>query len=174
MTSSQLKHFAFYAGAISFVLGLFTVVSTYGEAHLKTAQGIEGNYLFALPLSASCGGGTSVTLTLQQSGVYVAAALANPDLPHNQTAFKPMTLSGQLRKQQLSLAGMVPVRVLCANVKDKAEISVKIEGAIAAPQESAAQPQSSKSSTLTGNLFLNSVSSPLIAQHQPISSKEEK
>jgi hypothetical protein len=174
MKSSQIKHLAFYAGAISFVLGLFTVVSTYGETHLKTAQGIEGNYLLQLPMSATCGGGTPVTLTLQQSGVYVAAALVNPALPRNQTAFKPMTLSGQWRDQQLSLAGTVPVGVLCANAKNKAAIAVKIEGAIAAHQESATQPQSSKPSSLTGSLSLNSVSSPLLAQRQPAPKEETK
>jgi hypothetical protein len=172
MKSSQMKHLAFYAGAISFVLGLFTVVSTYGEAHLKTAQGIEGNYLLALPLSASCGGGTPVTLTLQQSGVYVAAALANPALPRNRTAFKPMTLSGQWRKQQLSLAGMVPVGVLCANAKNKAAIAVKIEGAIATQPSSTSPQSSNNSATLTGSLFLNSVRSPLAAQRQPLSKNQ--
>jgi hypothetical protein len=167
MKSSQLKYLAFYGGTIAFVLGLFTTVTTYGENHLQTAQGIEGNYALKLPMSSTCGGGTPVTLILQQSGVYVAAALVNPALPRNQTAFKPMTLSGQWRKQQLSLAGTVPVGVLCANAKDKASIAVTIEGTIAAHQESAAQSPSSKPSPLIGNLSLNSVSSPLVAQRQP-------
>jgi hypothetical protein len=174
MKSSQLKYLAFYGGTIAFVLGLFTVVTTYGETHLQTAPSIEGNYLLALPISAPCGGGTPVTLTLQQSGVYVAAALVNPALPRNQTAFKPMTLSGQWRNQQLSLTGKVPVGVLCAKAKDKAAIAVKIEGAIAAHQESATQPQSSQPSPLTGKLFLNSVASPLVAQRQPAPKAEAK
>jgi hypothetical protein len=172
MKSSHIKHLAFYAGAISFVLGLFTIVSTYGEVHLKTAQGIEGNYLLALPLSASCGGGTSVTLTLQQSGVYVTAALVNPDLPRNQTAFKPMTLSGQWRDRQLSLAGMVPLGVLCANAKDKAEIAVKIEGAIATQPSSISPKVSTESETLTGSISLNAARSPLVAQRQPLSKNQ--
>jgi hypothetical protein len=166
MKSSQLKHLAFYGGAIASVLGLFTAVTTYGENHLQAAPGIEGSYLLALPMSAPCGGGTPVTLTLQQSGVYVAAALANPALSRNHTTLRSMTLSGQWRNQKLNLTGTVPVGVLCANAKDKAVIAVKIEGAIAAHQESAAQSLSSKPSPLTGNLSLNSVSSPLVAQRQ--------
>jgi hypothetical protein len=174
MKSSRLKYLAFYGGTIAFVLGLFTAVTTYGENHLQAAQGIEGNYLFSLPTSATCGGGTPVTLILQQSGVYVAAALINPALPRNRTAFKPMTLSGQWRDRQLSLIGTVPVGVLCASAKDKAAIAVKIEGAIAAHQESAAQPPSSKPSPLIGNLSFNSVSSPLVAQRQPAPKEEVK
>jgi hypothetical protein len=174
MKSSQLKYLTFYGGTIAFVLGLFTVVTTYGENHLQATQGIEGNYLLALPISAACGGGTPVMLTLQQSGVYVAAALVNPALPRNQTAFKSMTLSGQWRNQQLSLTGKVPVGVLCASAKDKTAIAVIIEGAIAAHQESAAQPQSSKPSPLIGKLFLNSVASPLVAQRQPAPKADAK
>jgi hypothetical protein len=169
MKSSQLKYFAFYGGTIAFVLGLFTVVTTYGEIHLKTAQGIEGNYLLKLPMSATCGAGTPVTLTLQQSGVYMAAALVNPALPRSQIAFKPMTLSGQWRNQQLSLAGKVPAGVLCANAKNNAEIAVKIEGAIAAKPSSISPQKSTESITLTGSLFLNTAKSPLTAQLQAIS-----
>ncbi len=168
MKSSQLKHLAFYGGAISLVLGLFTVVTSYGEAHLKTAPGIEGSYVLKLPMSATCGGGTPVMLTLQQSGVYVAAALVNPALPRSQTALKSMTLSGQWRDRQLNLTGKVPVGVLCGNPKDKAAIAVKIEGVIA-PQQ-----KSSKPSPLTGTLSLNSALSSLMAQRQPVLKEESK
>jgi hypothetical protein len=174
MKSSQLKYLAFYGGTIAFVLGLFTVVTTYGETHLETAQSVEGNYLFTLPTTANCGGGVPVTLAVQQSGMYVAAALVNSALPHAQTAFKSMTLSGQWQNQQFKLAGKVPVGVLCDKAKDQGAIAVKIEGAIAAHQESAAQPQSSKPSPLTGKLFLNSVASSLVAQRQSAPKAEAK
>ena len=168
MKANQLKYLAFYGGTIAFVLGLFTVVTSYGETHLKAAQSVEGKYLFALPATADCGGGVPVTLAVQQSGMYVAAALVNPALPHAQTAFKSMTLSGQWQNQQLKLAGKVPVGVLCDKAKGKGAIAVKIEGAIA-PQQ-----KSSKPSPLIGTLSLNSVLSPLMAQRQPVLKEEEK
>jgi hypothetical protein len=180
MKSSQLKYLAFYGGTIAFVLGLFAIVTTYGEAHLKTAQNIAGDYRLTLPITSPCGSNTPVTLILQQSGVYVAAALVNPALPHNQTAFKPMTLSGQWRNQQIDLAGQVPMQVLCANAQGQGAIAVKIEGAIASSsramthQESAPQQQSSASSSLTGTLSLNSAPSPLVAQSQPGSKEKTK
>lgn len=168
MKSSQLKYLAFYGGTIAFVLGLFTVVTNYGETYLKAAQSVEGNYLFTLPPTAPCGGGVPVTLAVQQSGMYVAAALVNPALPHSQTAFKSMTLSGQWQNQRLNLAGKVPVEVLCDKAKDQGEIAVKIEGAIA-PQQ-----KSSKPSPLTGTLALNSALSSLMAQRQPVLKEESK
>ena len=168
MKSSQIKHLAFYAVAISSVLGLFTVVSIYGETHLKAAQRVEGNYVFTLPPTAKCGGGVPVTLAVQQSGMYVAAALVNPALSHAQTAFKSMTLSGQWRNQQIKLTGKVPVGVLCEKAKDQGAIAVEIKGVIS-PQQ-----KSSESSTLTGALFLNSVSSPFIAQRQSVPKEQPK
>jgi hypothetical protein len=174
MKSSQLKYLAFYGGTIAFVLALFTAVTSYGETHLKAAQSVEGNYLFTLPTTANCGGGVPVTLAVQQSGMYVAAALVNPASPHAQTAFKSMTLSGQWRNQQLKLTGKVPVEALCEKAKNTGAIAVNIEGAITMHQESTGQPQSSNSSSLTGTLSLNSVSSPLIAQRQPFPREEAK
>jgi hypothetical protein len=174
MKAAQLKYLAFYGGTIAFVLGLFTVVTSYGETYLKAAQSVEGNYLLTLPPTVDCGGSVPVTLAVQQSGMYVAAALVNPALPHAQTAFKSMTLSGQWQNQQLILAGKVPVGVLCDKAKDQRAIAVEIEGAIAAHQESATQPQSSQPSPLTGKLFLNSVASPLVAQRQPAPKAEAK
>jgi hypothetical protein len=174
MKAVQLKYLAFYGGTIAFVLGLFTVVTNYGETHLKAAQSVEGKYLLALPTTNKCGGGVPVTLAVQQSGMYVAAALVNPALPHSQTAFKSMTLSGRWQNQQLKLAGKVPVGVLCDKAKNKREIAVKIEGAIAKPQAFATQPKSSEASTLTGTLFLNSASFPLMAQRQPVLKEEAK
>jgi hypothetical protein len=174
MKASQLKYLAFYGGTIAFVLGLFTVVTSYGETHLKAAQSVEGNYLFTLPTTTNCGGGVPVTLAIQQSGMYVAAALVNSALPHSQTAFKSMTLSGQWRNQQLKLAGKVPVGMLCKDAKNKGAIAVNIEGAISTHQSSTPQQKSSEASTLTGTLLLNSASSPLTAQRQPVLTGEVK
>ncbi len=168
MNHFQPKSLAFYGGAIAFVVGLFGVVTAYGEANLKTAQSIGGEYQLNLPVSASCGGGKSVLLSVQQSGIYVAAALTNPALMRSSSGSKPMTLSGQWQKQQLSLVGQVPVRMLCDNSKETAPIMVKIKGAISPNQTS------TESTTLTGTLSLNAETAPLMAQRQPVAKDELK
>jgi hypothetical protein len=174
MKSSHLRHLAFYGSAIGFVLGLFALVTNYGEAHLKTAQDIEGSYVFKLPASANCGSGEpSGMLTIQQSGVYIVGALTNPALPNHQSALKSLTLSGQWKNQQLSLAGEVPMSVLCASAKGKETMAVNIEGAIAMRQDPTALQKLPKSVTLTGTLSLDTAKSPLTAQRQQ-NSKEAK
>jgi hypothetical protein len=169
MNHFQPKSLAFYGGAIAFVVGLFGVVTSYGEANLKTAQSIGGEYRLNLPVSELCGGGKPVFLSIQQSGVYVAAALTNPALARSPSISKSMTLSGQWQNQRLSLAGQVPVGVLCDNSKEATPaITVKIEGAISPNQPS------TQSTTLTGTLSLDAATAPLIAQRQPVSQEEVK
>jgi hypothetical protein len=168
MNHFQPKSLAFYGSAIAFVVGLFGVVTTYGEANLKTAQSIGGDYPFNLPVSITCGDGKPVLLSIQQSGVYVAAALTNPALMRKPSLSKPMTLSGQWQNQQLSLTGQIPAGVMCDQVKGTAPIMVKIKGVI-----SPSQP-ATKSTTLTGTLSLNTETAPLMAQRQPVSKGEVK
>lgn len=169
MNHFQPKSLAFYGGAIAFVVGLFGVVTAYGEANLKTAQSIGGEYRLNLPVSAPCGEGKSVLLSVQQSGIYVAAALTNPALMRSPSGFKSMTLSGQWQNQRLSLAGQVPRGVLCDRSKQPTSaIAVKIEGAISPNQPS------TQSTTLTGTLSLDAATAPLIAQRQPASKEEVK
>lgn len=167
MNHFQPKSLAFYGGAIAFVVGLFGVVTTYGEANLKTAQSIGGDYPFNLPVSITCGGGKTVLLSIQQSGVYVAATLTNPALMRKPSTSKPMTLSGQWQNQQLSLTGQVPAGVLCDQLKGATSpITVKIEG-VMSPNQPA-----TKSTTLTGTLSLNTETAPLMAQRQPVPKDE--
>lgn len=168
MNHFQTKSLAFYGGTIAFVIGLFGVVTSYGEANLKTAQSIGGEYELNLPVSAPCGGGKSVLLSVQQSGIYVAAALTNPALMPRLSGFRSMTLSGQWQNQRLILAGQVPVGVLCDRAKETAPIMVKIDGGISQ------NPASTESTTLMGTIFLNAAARPLIAQRQPASKEEVK
>jgi hypothetical protein len=162
MASVQFKSLFFYGGTIAFVIGLFGVVTTYGEAHLKTAKSIGGEYRLNLPVSAPCGGGKSVLLSVQQSGIYVAAALTNPALIRNPSGSKSMTLSGQWQNQTLSLTGQIPVGVLCDGSQETAPMTVKIDGVISQ------NPASTESTTLTGTISLNAAASPLMAQRQPV------
>ncbi len=168
MNHFQPKSLVFYGGAIAFVVGLFGVVTAYGEANLKAAQSIGGEYQISLPVSAPCGGGKSVLLSVQQSGIYVAAALTNPALMRSPSVSKSMTLSGQWQNQRLSLTGQVPVGVLCDGSKEAAPIAVKIDGEISPTSAS------TKATTLTGAISLNAAASPLMAQRQPVAKDEAK
>jgi hypothetical protein len=162
MNHFQPKTLAFYGGAIAFVVGLFGVVTTYGEANLKTAQSVGGDYRLNLPVSEPCGGGKPVLLSVQQSGVYVAAALTNPALARSPSISKSMTLSGQWKNQRLGLTGQIPVGVLCDGSQETAPMTVKLDGVISQ------NPASTESTTLTGTIFLNAAASPFMAQRQPV------
>ena len=55
---------------------MFSVTTSYGEANLKTASKIEGNYKMQSSIS-NCG--NNLQLIVQQSGIYINAAIAPLD-----------------------------------------------------------------------------------------------
>jgi hypothetical protein len=174
MNFLQIKSLAFYGGTLAFVVGLFSVVTAYGEVNLKTAQSIEGDYLLKLPLIEGCKGEEPVMLSIQQSGIYVAAALVNPDLNSNKMVSKPMTLSGQWQNRQINLSGKVPANVLCAGAVANTTVAVKLEGAIAPLHPQSLHPESTPSDALTGTISLDKVSISLITQRKPTPKIEQK
>jgi hypothetical protein len=174
MNRSQLKSLTFYGGTIAFVIGLFSLVTSYGETNLKTAQSIAGDYLMTLPSSSNCKSQEPITLSIQQSGVYVAASMTKQTSKRSQSTFKPMTLSGQWQNQRLNLVGNVSEKILCSNSKNQTPIAVTIEGAIASHQESAPYSKSTQSATLIGTLSLNQTTTPLTAKREPVSKDGEK
>jgi hypothetical protein len=172
MNRSQIKSLIFYGGTIAFVIGLFSLVTSYGETNLKTAQSIAGEYLLTLPSSSNCKSQEPIALSIQQSGVYVAASMTKQT--SNQATFKPMTLSGKWQNQRLNLAGNVSEKTLCTNSKNQTPISVIIEGAITPHQETAPHPKSNQSETLIGTLSLNQTTAPLTAKREATSKDGEK
>ncbi|PSB10259.1 hypothetical protein C7B62_10070 [Pleurocapsa sp. CCALA 161] len=72
MSHFKIKTLSFYVIAISSVLFLFKIVSTYGETRLNAAADINGSYQFAsaenLP---DCLQGKQLNLNIEQSGVYL-------------------------------------------------------------------------------------------------------
>lgn len=120
MSHFNLKTLSFYAVAISSVLFLFKVVSTYGETKLNAAADINGNYQFAsaenLP---NCLQGKQLNLNIEQSGVYlfgnlkVASSGVSPGVYDDravQTQAKPKSvvkipLSGDFKDNQVIMSG---------------------------------------------------------------------
>lgn len=102
------KTLAFYGTAIGSVVGLFMVVTAYGNANLKAPEKIEGDY----PLKAqwpSCLKANSPVLKLTQSGIYLTGSLFEDGTAEVATSSeeKP-SLTGQFQGKELSLAGSVP------------------------------------------------------------------
>lgn len=97
--SKKINHLSLYLVAISFVIILFTFATSYGEANLKTATKIEGIYKIESSFP-NCG--ENLQLIVQQSGIYVNAAIA--PLGDN---FKGSVseLSGKWQGQKLLLSG---------------------------------------------------------------------
>jgi hypothetical protein len=96
--NKTIKHLLFYLGAISSVMILFTIATSYGEANLKSATKIEGIYMIETSIP-NCGD-NNLQLIVQQSGIYINAAIA----PLGEKS-KGLELSGKWQGQNLVLAG---------------------------------------------------------------------
>jgi hypothetical protein len=94
--NKNLQHLTLYLGAISFVVILFTFITSYGEANLKTVSKIEGTYL----IDSSIPNCQNIQLAIQQSGIYLNAAIA----PIGENT-KGAELSGKWQGQNLLLSG---------------------------------------------------------------------
>jgi hypothetical protein len=103
----NFKHLSFYLFAISFVIILFTLVTSYGENNLKAATKIDGTYKIETNFKSefNCPS-IPLQLIVQQSGIYLNAALIPIEL---KSEAKPKVqiseLSGKFQQNQLSLSG---------------------------------------------------------------------
>lgn len=161
MTHFNFKSLAFYGVAISSVLILFKTVTAYGESNLKTAPSINNRYLLTLAENLpNCEKSNTLTLNIQQSGIYLNASL----LPANTNADteQKLPLSGLLRDQQLTLSGNVDKSILCNNPQSQQEpinsVTIQI-------------PLVDKGSIL-GQLTVNGISKPLGFTAVPQTDKE--
>ncbi len=123
----KIKQLSFYLGAIILVIILFSFTTSYGEANLKTASKIEGNYKMQSSIP-NCG--DSLQLIIQQSGIYINAAIAPLDKKSNEKSKNTIfDLSGKWQGQKLSLSGnshtCKSVTAIAAGVENK-EIIGKI------------------------------------------------
>jgi len=109
----DLRILAFYGGAIATVIILFKSITVYGENYLHPPAPLKNLYLLTLTQIPDCKQINPVLLKIQQSGIYVNAAL----LPATENAekFKQLSLSGLLNKQELNLSGKINAGILCQN-----------------------------------------------------------
>ncbi len=114
MQHLNFKILALYGGAIAGVITLFRTITIYGDNHLHPPAALKNRYLLTLsPKIPHCEQVNPLLLKIQQSGIYVNAALLpttdNPD------KVKQLNLSGLLQKKQLNLAGKINRTILCQN-----------------------------------------------------------
>lgn len=106
MSHFSLKSLSFYGVAISSVLILFKVVSTYGENNLAAAAEIGGRYQMVesqnLP---DCLIDQKLDFTIEQSGIYLFGNLANPSTAADETKRAAFPLSGSFKNQEINLSG---------------------------------------------------------------------
>jgi hypothetical protein len=97
----------FYVGTIGAVVGLFMGVTSYGETHLRAAPKIQGRYRITSADGACLVGGS---LVIEQSGVYVNAALEPPTValaPASAPASAPAPKSAQRGRSSLPFSGLL-------------------------------------------------------------------
>jgi hypothetical protein len=106
MSHFSAKSLTFYSVAISSVLILFKVVSTYGEKNLVAASEIGGIYQISeaqnLP---GCLANQSLNLTIEQSGVYLFGNLADRALIVDDNTKATFPMSGSFKDQEIAMSG---------------------------------------------------------------------
>jgi hypothetical protein len=114
----------FYAGTIAAVVVLFSAVTQYGEANLRAAPKIQGQYRITQS-TQTCLVGRA--LLIEQSGVYVNAILQPVGPPGgtggptpNRPAGAGLRFSGLLKNQRLYLTAPKPIDLACAPLEIKA------------------------------------------------------
>ncbi|MBK1988351.1 hypothetical protein A0J48_012505 [Sphaerospermopsis aphanizomenoides BCCUSP55] len=109
----NFKSLAFYGVAIASVLILFKTVTAYGENHLRATTPINNRYRLNLATNlANCKQTNTLVLNIQQSGIYLNAALF-PLTTTNTDTEQQLPLSGILKNQQLQLSGNIDSSIFC-------------------------------------------------------------
>ncbi|MBW4579174.1 MAG: hypothetical protein KME42_06340 [Tildeniella nuda ZEHNDER 1965/U140] len=121
-----LKSLSFYGSAIAFVIILFSVVTTYGEANLKAAEKIDGRYQIPAQDLPGCLKSEQLILLVQQSGIYLTGSLLTADTADTleKRATERPSMTGNWENQRLTLHGD-------ASYLPKCQGEVKLQGTIA-------------------------------------------
>lgn len=146
------KSLIFYSVAISSVIGLFSLITAYGEAHLTPPPAIDGDYNLQINPYPNCPNPNRLVLSIQQSGIYLNAALLPANVQTSDQAPPALTLEGQWQQQRLHLTGHVPSLAICPQASSPPEqanqVAVAIEGTFS-------------QATLKGQIRLNEMTEPL-------------
>jgi hypothetical protein len=105
MSHFSLKSLSFYGVAITTVLGLFKIVTAYGETNIKATAKIDGSYEIVenknLP---DCLQDQKLNLIIEQSGIYLFGHLSLQP-KSNQSHTIAIPLSGNFKKEEIVLSG---------------------------------------------------------------------
>jgi hypothetical protein len=123
----SLKSLTFYGVAIGSVVTLFSLTTAYGEANLRPSTKIAGRYRLHAQTLPGCLKTEALVLTVQQSGIYLNATLAEPGATPAPSAKLKPSLHGFWRSQQLTLAGRPTALKACQPTATE----VQIQGTIA-------------------------------------------
>lgn len=150
MSHFSPKSLAFYGVAIGSVTTLFLVTTRYGEAHLQAPKPIQGDYAIAPTTLPGCLSDRPLTLSIQQSGIYLTGTLL-PAAAADRTiriAKERPSLTGRWNSQELHLSGALSQVPQCSG-------TVQIQGTI-------------QDTTLTGTIQLDTSAptTPFTAQLQ--------
>jgi hypothetical protein len=102
------NHLSFYGIAITSVLVLFKIVSSYGENYLKAPPPISGTYQIQSSNLPACLNTQALPLKIDQSGMFLFAHLAN------------ITLDGRMQDNQINLTGNTSSFANCSFAQETA------------------------------------------------------
>jgi hypothetical protein len=146
MNHFSKKSLIFYACAIGSVLVLFSGVSRYGRANLSAPSLIDGAYVLDIDANQECPNPEPLLLKVQQSGIYVNAALVSVKNAERSDFVAPLTLDGQWQAPELKLAGKAaPGLEVCGQVVGRVAIATQYQ-----------------SETFTGELTFPELRDPLV------------
>ena len=119
MTLFSAKSIGLYSLAIGSAIGLFNIITSYGEANIKAPIPVTGNYLITSPNLPDCFQQKQLVLKIQQSGMYLNASIATASQTIGTENETRPTFSGRLQDRQLELSGRVPTDIgsQCSQLK---------------------------------------------------------
>ena len=105
----KTKFLIFYGVTICSVVGLFQVVTAYGETNIKAPPPIEGMYKISATSLAQCLNTDTLILEIQQSGVYLNGLLLpeSKDVPPEIAGNEKPSLLGNFENLKVNLSGNI-------------------------------------------------------------------
>lgn len=149
MNHFNRKSLLFYGAILTFVVTLFNLTTSYGEANLQAPAKISGRYRWNAKNLPGCFKAETLILTVEQSGIYLnGSLLSEQDETQAVTAAKKKPLLTGLFQQQLELSGQPSLEACQAEATEQ---PIRIQAMV-------------NQSTLKGTLYLMAGSFDFTAQ----------